>query len=88
MHGVNLDLLKTTAYRADGTPRDPHAHHRAAHLATLRVARRARWASVLVRIATRLAHPWRSSMTSSLRAGDCDEKTKSNEELLLTPLRP
>jgi hypothetical protein len=43
MHGVNLDLLQTTPHRADGTARDPHAHHRAAHLGALRAARRARW---------------------------------------------
>lgn len=34
MTGVNLDLLRALApCHPDGRPKDPHAHHRAAHLA-------------------------------------------------------
>jgi len=47
MHGVNLDLLRTTPHHADGTPKDPHAHHRADHLAALGAARRQVWRSSL-----------------------------------------
>lgn len=43
MHGVNLDLLRPA-------PRDPHARHRAEHLAALRAARRQRWAAALARL--------------------------------------
>ncbi|MDZ4085558.1 MAG: hypothetical protein U1E69_02030 [Tabrizicola sp.] len=40
MHGVNLDLLRATvAHHPDGRPKDPHAHHTAAHLDALRAAR-------------------------------------------------
>lgn len=42
MHSVNLDLLQTTPHHASGTPRDPHAHHRADHRATFRAERRKR----------------------------------------------
>jgi hypothetical protein len=50
MHGVNLDLLRTGPHHPDGQPKDPHAHHRAAHLADLRAARRARWSGWLARL--------------------------------------
>lgn len=55
MHSVNLDLLRAT------TPKDdPHAHHRAAHLADLRAARRLLWQDRIARlralIARRPAH--------------------------------
>lgn len=44
MYGVNLDLLRATAaHHPDGRPKDPHAHHRAAHLDALKAARAARW---------------------------------------------
>jgi hypothetical protein len=43
MHSVNLDLLQTTPHRADGSARDPHAHHQAEHRARMRAARRAWW---------------------------------------------
>ena len=45
MHGVNLDLLRATARQAD-----PHAHHRAAHLAALRAARCQRWQDRMARL--------------------------------------
>jgi hypothetical protein len=66
MHGVNLDLLKTTHYRADGAPRDPYARHRAEHLTTLRAARHAWLRAALGRILAVVALPWRSSMASPL----------------------
>jgi hypothetical protein len=50
VHGVNLDLLQTTRHRADGTARDPHAHHLAVHRAQRRDARRALWQSRLARL--------------------------------------
>lgn len=51
MHGVNLDLLRATAaHHPDGRPKDPHAHHRAGHLADLDKARRARWQAALSRV--------------------------------------
>jgi hypothetical protein len=49
MHGVNPDLLQTTPYRADGTARNPHAHHAAEHRAELRAARRARRQALVAR---------------------------------------
>jgi hypothetical protein len=49
MHGVNLDLLQTTRHHANGTPKDPHAQHRAEHLANLRAARRDIWRNRLAR---------------------------------------
>lgn len=40
MHGVNLDLLRATAaHHPDGRPKDPYAHHKAAHLGALHAAR-------------------------------------------------
>lgn len=54
MHGVNLDLLRAcTRHHPDGQPKDPHAHHRAEHLADLRAARQARWADWLARLFAR-----------------------------------
>lgn len=60
MHGVNLDLLRATAaHHRDGRPKDPHAHHRVEHLATLKAERAARgkgtvvWILALVRKAAR-----------------------------------
>jgi hypothetical protein len=51
MHSVNLDLLHASArHHPDGHPKDPHAHHRAEHLASLRAARRSRWRAYLDRI--------------------------------------
>lgn len=46
MHGVNLDLLRTLPHHPDGRPKDPHAHHRADHLAALREERAAARRSV------------------------------------------
>jgi hypothetical protein len=45
MHNVNLDLLRAATRQAD-----PHAHHRAAHLADLRAARRRRWQDRIARL--------------------------------------
>jgi hypothetical protein len=50
MHGVNLDLLQTTPYRADGAARDPYARHSAEHRAALRAVRRARRQAVIARV--------------------------------------
>jgi hypothetical protein len=51
MNGINLDLLRASAaHHPDGQPKDPHAHHRAEHLASLRTERRARWMATLARI--------------------------------------
>ncbi|WP_135450862.1 hypothetical protein [Tabrizicola caldifontis] len=52
MHGVNLDLLQTTPYHADGTPRDRHAFHRAEHRKALRETRQARRVAALARLLT------------------------------------
>ena len=47
MYGVNLDLLHAKgSHRRDGSPKDPHAHHRAEHRALLAEERSARWKSV------------------------------------------
>ncbi len=45
MHSVNLDLLRAVARQPD-----PHAHHRAAHRADLRAARRQLWQGRLARL--------------------------------------
>lgn len=50
MHGVNLDLLRTTPHHPDGRPKDPHAHHRAEHVAALAEARDGRRDAVLLRL--------------------------------------
>jgi hypothetical protein len=50
MHGVNLDLLATTAHHPDGRPRDPHAHHKAELAALARAARREVWRQRLARL--------------------------------------
>jgi hypothetical protein len=51
MHVINLDLLRASgAYHPDGRPKDPHAHHRAEHLATLKAERAAWWQGTLARI--------------------------------------
>ena len=50
MHGVNLDLLRTGPHHPDGRAKDPHAYHRADHLARLETARRARWQAALSRL--------------------------------------
>lgn len=51
MHGVNLDLLRASvAHHPDGRPKDPHAHHRAAHLGALQAARAERRQSHVSRI--------------------------------------
>jgi hypothetical protein len=48
MHSVNLDLLRATArHFPDGQPKDPHAHHRAEHLAARRATRQDRWRAAL-----------------------------------------
>lgn len=47
----NPDLLHCASrYRPDGRTKDPHAHHRAEHLAQLQAKRRARWAARLARL--------------------------------------
>lgn len=46
MNSVNLDLLRAGARRHA----DPHAHHKAEHLANLRAARRQRWLDSLARL--------------------------------------
>ena len=51
MNGVNLDLLRAAVSRHG----DPHAHHRAEHLANLRAARRQRWLDRIVRLRSLLA---------------------------------
>ncbi|MES2914945.1 MAG: hypothetical protein V4753_07485 [Pseudomonadota bacterium] len=51
MHSVNLDFLRATArHDPDSRPKDPHAHHRAEHLARLRAERRSRWLAGLDRL--------------------------------------
>lgn len=45
MHSVNVDLLRAATHRTD-----LHAHHRAAHLADLRAARRQRWQDRIARL--------------------------------------
>jgi hypothetical protein len=51
MHSVNLDLLRAVStHHPDGRAKDPHAHHRAEHLANLCAARREFWAQVLTGI--------------------------------------
>lgn len=50
MHSVNPHLLQTTRYRADGTARDPHAHHASEHRAALRAMRRARREAEIARV--------------------------------------
>ena len=57
MHGVNLDLLRSlSTHRPDGRPKDPHAHHRAEHLARQHGLRRALWRARLAWVA-RLFRP-------------------------------
>lgn len=51
MHGVNLDLLRAATRRDD-----PHAHHRAEHLETLRATRRQRWLDRVARLRALFAH--------------------------------
>lgn len=51
MHSVNLDLLHASA-----RPADPHAHHRAEHLADLRTVCRQRWLERLARLRALFAH--------------------------------
>jgi hypothetical protein len=63
MHGVNLDLLRAAAaHHPDGRPKDAQAHHKAAHRARLRAARRARWQAALARL-TRLGRIRRTRLT-------------------------
>jgi hypothetical protein len=50
MYGVNLDLLRSGPHHPDGRSKDPHAHHRAEHLAELGIARHARWQATLSRV--------------------------------------
>lgn len=50
MHGVNLDLLHSAPHHPDGRSKDPHAHHRAEHLAELGIVRHARWQAILSRV--------------------------------------
>jgi hypothetical protein len=50
MHGVNLDLLRTTPYHPDGGPKDPHAHHRSDHTAALAEERQGRRRNLVSRI--------------------------------------
>lgn len=50
MHGVNLDLLRTLPHHPDGRAKDPHAHHRAQHLARLEEERLARGRTLIDRI--------------------------------------
>lgn len=50
MHGVNLDLLGTTPFHADGRPKDPHAHHQAEVTALARAARRDLWRARFARL--------------------------------------
>ena len=57
MHSVNLDLLRASArHHPDGLPKDPHAHHRTEHLASLRARRRVRWLAGLERFRRVFAH--------------------------------
>jgi|GEM_PF-1442435 len=58
MYGVNLDLLRATArHHPDGRPKDPHAHHRAEHLAVLRSTRSAWVLAVLAGLANLIRAP-------------------------------
>lgn len=50
MHGVNLDLLRTTPYHPDGGPKDLHAHHRADHMAALAEERQGQRRDLVSRI--------------------------------------
>jgi hypothetical protein len=55
MHGVNIDLLRASVrHHPDGRPKDPHAHHRAEHLAEQRAMRRNRWLAALASLTTPL----------------------------------
>jgi len=58
MHGVNLDLLRASApCHPDGRPKDPHAHHRAEHLAARQAARALRRQSLLLRLISLFPRP-------------------------------
>lgn len=58
MHGVNLDLLCTLPHHPDGRPKDPHAHHRAEHLAALQEEKAPGRRSVLAQIIRSLRFPF------------------------------
>ena len=57
MHGVNLDLLHLGPYHTDGRPKNPHAHHRAAHLTHLGAPRHAGWKAALSRLIALTGRP-------------------------------
>lgn len=50
MHSVNLDLLRALPHHPDGRPKNPHAHHLAAHVAMRRAARAAAWRVRIARL--------------------------------------
>jgi hypothetical protein len=65
MHSVNLDLIHAiSSHHPDGRAKDPHASHRAEHLANLRAARRARWQAIATSVQARTR-----TLAANLRSG-------------------